>query len=161
MFTVQYIPLSKIKPDHYPRMTAQIRKLRSKMLDGMNLVVVRKNRKDGSYVILLGNERYEYLRKHTKKLVAPCLVDESRGKSQVRAWFHQLRNKRLLSHFPGIKPGQLTPAALSITRTFLKEEPRFKQLSRRQQVQVLSQAVRYKRTVISAMKAKVGQLVSK
>lgn len=161
MFTVQYIPLSKIRPDHSQKMTAHIRKLRSKMLDGMNLVVVRKNRKDGSYVIVLGNDRYDYLRKHTKKLVAPCLVDESKTTSKVRSWYHQFRNKRLLNHFPAIKPGQMTPAALSIVRTFLKEEPRFKQLSRRQQIQVLSQAVRYKRTVVTSMKAKVTQLMSR
>lgn len=160
MFTVQYVPLSKIKPDVPAKMTSHIRKLRSMMWDCMHLLVVRKNQNDGSYVILLGNERYEFLSKHTKKLVAPCLVDDSMPKIQEPYWLNRFRRKRLHEHFPGIKIERITPAAWSIIRTFLKEEPRFKQLTRRQQIQVLVQAVRYRKIVVASMKTKVDQMSS-
>ncbi|QRG66688.1 hypothetical protein [Brevibacillus choshinensis] len=160
MFTVQYVPLSKIKPDVPAKMTSHIRKLRSMMWDCMHLLVVRKNQNDGSYAILLGNERYEYLSKHTKKLVAPCLVDDSTPKIQEPNWLYRFRRKRLQVLVPGIKIDSITPAAWSIIRTFLKEEPRFKQLKRRQQIHVLVQAVRYRKIVVASMKMKVDQLSS-
>lgn len=157
-FTVQFIPLSKIKPDFSVKMTAHIRKLRSMMWDCMHLLVVRKNRKDGSYMILLGNDRYEFLRKHTKKLVAPCLVDESKPEAQVKSWLHWFSSKRLPDNLLHIKPDRLTPVTWSIVRTFLKEESRFKQLTRRQQIEVLALAVRYKKTVVASMKTKADQI---
>lgn len=159
-FTVQYIPLSKIKPDFPSNLTSNIRKLRLMMWDCMHLIVVRKNRKDGSYMILLGNDRYEFLRKHTKKLAAPCLVDESKPKAQVKSWLYQLRNKRLRNYLPDIKPDRITPPAWSIIRVFLKEEPRLKQLSRKQQIQVLMLSIRYKKIVVASMKTKVDQMLS-
>ncbi|MDF2680315.1 MAG: hypothetical protein K0R47_1505 [Brevibacillus sp.] len=158
MFTVQYVPLSKIKPDVPAKMTSHIRKLRSMMWDCMHLLVVRKDRNDGSYVILLGNERYEFLTKHTKRLVAPCLVDDSMSKTKEAFWLHRFRRKRLQAHFPDIKLDCMTPAAWSIIRTFLKEEPRFKQLTRRQQIHVLVQAVRYRKIVVASMKMKVDEM---
>lgn len=162
MFTVQYVPLSKIKPDVPAKMTSHIRKLRSMMWDCMHLLVVRKNQNDGSYVLLLGNERYEFLSKHTKKLVAPCLVDDSypKVKGQEPSWLNRFRRKRMHALFPDIKLGSITPAAWSIIRTFLKEEPRFKQLTRRQQIHVLVQAFRYRKIVVASMKMKVDQLSS-
>ncbi|MBD2869257.1 hypothetical protein [Paenibacillus arenilitoris] len=157
-FTVQYIPLNKIKPDLSSGMTARIRKLRRMMWDCMNLLVVRKNRKDGSYMILVGNDRYDFLRKHTKNAVAPCLVDESKAKSQVKSWLYRFRGNRAMRRFPDLKTHRLSPAALSIFLAFLKEEPRFKELSRREQMQVLMMAVRYKKIVVASMKSKVDQL---
>jgi hypothetical protein len=130
------------------------------MWDCMHLLVVRKNRKDGSYMILLGNDRYEFLRKHTKKLVAPCLVDESKPKAQFKSWLYQMRNKRLRNYLPDIKPDRITPAAWSIVRVFLKEEPRLKQLSRKQQIQVLMLSIRYRKIVVASMKTKVDQMLS-
>lgn len=159
-FTVQYIPLSKIKPDFSSNLTSHIRKLRLMMWDCMHLLVVRKNRKDGSYIILLGNDRYEFLRKHTKKLAAPCLVDESKPKAQVKSWLYRFRSKQLLNYLPEIKSENITPAAWSIVRVFLKEEPRLKQLSRKQQFQVLILAIRYKKIVVASMKKKVDQMMS-
>jgi hypothetical protein len=124
----------------------------------MHLLVVRKNRRDGSYMILLGNDRYEFLRKHTKKLVAPCLVDESMPKAQVKSWLHWFHSKRLPNYLTHIKPDRLTPVTWSIVRAFLKEESRFKQLTHRQQIEVLALAVRYKKTVVTSMKTKVDQI---
>lgn len=106
-FTVQYIPLSKIKPNISTNLTLQIGKLRNMMWDCMHLLVVRKNRKDGGYMILLGHDRYEFLRNHTKKLVAPCLVDESKPKAQVESWLHHFRSKWLPYHIPDIKQSRL------------------------------------------------------
>ncbi|WP_029192795.1 hypothetical protein [Paenibacillus harenae] len=160
-FTVQYIPLNRIKPDGAAGMTAQIRKLRKMMWDCMNLLVVRKNRKDGSYMILIGNDRYDFLRKHTKNIMAPCLVDESKSKTQFKSWLYRLRRKRLMNEFPEWKVHRLSPAALSIFRAFLKEEPRFKRLSRKEQLQVLMMSVRYKKIVVGTMKTKVDQLIPK
>jgi len=157
-FTVQYVPLDRIKPDSPAKMTSHLRKLRSLMWDCMHLIVVRKNRKDKSYTILLGNDRYEYLRTHTKKLTAPCLVEENRPRKQITSWIYKLRNNTSLNHFPHIKRDRMTPATWSIVRVFLNEEPRMKELTRRQQLQVLALAFRYKKTVIASMKSKVDQL---
>ncbi|MDQ6421535.1 hypothetical protein RB620_19090 [Paenibacillus sp. LHD-117] len=157
-FTVQYIPLSKIKPNFSSGMTARIRKLRKKMWDCMNLLVVRKNRKDGSYTLLVGNDRYDFLRKHTKNVVAPCLVDENKAKTQIKSWLFRFRSNSAGRRFPGLKLHRLTPTALSIFLAFLKQESRFEQLSRKEQLQVLILAVRYKKVVIASMKSKVDQL---
>ncbi|MBD0379526.1 hypothetical protein [Paenibacillus sedimenti] len=156
-FSVQYVPLDKIKPDVPAKMTSHLRKLRCLMWDCMHLLVVRKNRKDGSYSILLGNDRYEYLRSHTKKWAAPCLVDESKPRSQVKSWLTRLRSDTLLNNFPHINRERTTPATWSIVRRFLNEETRMKQLTRRQQIRVLALAFRYKKTVVASMKAKVDQ----
>lgn len=158
MFTVQYIPLSKIKPDHSVKITSQIRKLRDRMWDCMHVLVVRKNGKHGSYMILFGNERFEYLTNHTKKLVAPCLVDESNPTARASSWFQRFHRKQILKHLPAVKAHRLTPVAWSIVRTFLREEPRFEQLTRRQQLQVLVQAIRYKKIVVASMKSKIDQM---
>ncbi|MDF2815617.1 MAG: hypothetical protein K0Q81_1817, partial [Paenibacillus sp.] len=150
-FTVQYIPLSKIKPDVTPSMTARIRELRNRMWDCMHLLVVRKNSKDGSYRILLGNDRYEFMRAHTKKLVAPCLVDESKSQAQIKSWFLRFRSKRLSDPFPDVDTSHITPVAWSILREFLRKEPRLKQLSRKQQIQIMFMAIQYKKIVVASM----------
>jgi hypothetical protein len=159
-FTVQYIPLSKIEPNFPAAMTPHLKRLRNMLWDCMHLLVVRKSRKDGNYMILIGNERYEFLRKHTKKLVAPCLVDESMPKTHVKSWLDKFRSNRFTRLVPSIRPHRMTPVALSITRTFLKEEPRFQQLTRRQQIQVLILAIRYKKIVLASMKSKMDQISS-
>ncbi|MBP3963832.1 hypothetical protein [Paenibacillus lignilyticus] len=160
-FTVRYIPLSKIKPGLPVGMTARLRYLRHLMWDGLHLIVVQKDRKDGQYRILLGNDRYEYLRNHTKKLTAPCIVDESKLGARLQNWLQRFTRKP-----PTADPAsasalkRLTPSSWAIVRAYLKEDHRFKQLSRKQQAQVLLLAVRHKQMVVSAMKSKTDQLLA-
>ncbi|MEF3305849.1 hypothetical protein [Paenibacillus sp. GYB003] len=52
------------------------------------------------------------------------------------------------------------PAGWSVVRSFLKREPRFARLSRVQQLQVLLLGIRYRKTVVCAMKAKVEELLA-
>jgi hypothetical protein len=151
-FTIQYIPLSKISPDLTLKMTDRIKKLRSLMWDCMYILVVRKNRKDGNYSIVSGLERFEYLRKHTKNIYAPCIVDQCTS-TGIKSWLHRFLNQKPLDDFP------MTPTSWSIVCSFLKHESRFRELSRFDQIKVLILAVRYKRTVIFSMKAKVNDML--
>lgn len=150
-FTIQYIPLNKIKPDVSMKITEHIKKLQRLMWDCMFVLVVRKNRKDGSYIIVSGQDRYESIKKHTKNIYAPCIVDKSNS-PQMISWFQRIRNKQPLDDFP------LLPPSWSIVRAFLKQEPRFKNLSRSEQIRVLLIAARYKKTVIYAMKTTVDDI---
>jgi hypothetical protein len=149
-FTIQYIPLNKIKPDLSLKITEHIKKLQRLMWDCMFVLVVRKNRKDGSYIIVSGQDRFESLKKHTKNIYAPCIVDKS-SSSGMRSWFR--RNKQPLDDFP------LMPASWAIVRTFLKQEPRFKHLSRAEQIRVLLIAANYRKTVIHTMKTTVNDIL--
>ncbi|WP_221568424.1 hypothetical protein [Alkalihalobacillus sp. TS-13] len=151
-FTVQYIPLNKIKPDLSVKITEQIKKLQSLMWDCMYILVVKKNRADGTYTLLSGRERYDHLRNETRNVYAPCIVDDS-DPSKVKAIFLRIRNKQPLDDFP------LTPKSWAIVRTFLRKEPRFHKLSRYQQIKVLLLGARYKRTVILSMQNRVEQLL--
>lgn len=152
-FTVKYIPLSKIKPDPSLKITGHVKKLQRLVWDCMYILVVKK-RKDGSYSILSGQDRFEHLKKSTKNIYAPCIVDESTS-SGLKSWFSRVRNKQPLDDFP------MTPKSWSIVRSFLKQEPRFQNLSKMEQLKILILALRYKRTVISAMKTKVDQMIKK
>jgi hypothetical protein len=151
-FTIQYIPLNKIKPDLSVKITEHIKKLQRLMWDCMFVLVVRKNRKDDSYIIVSGQDRFESLKKHTKNIYAPCIVDKSSSTGMI-AWLHRLRNKQPLDDFP------LMPASWSIFRSFLKQEPRFKNLSRSEQIRVILIAARYKKTVIYTMKTTVNEIL--
>jgi hypothetical protein len=150
-FTIEYIPLHKIKPALSTRMTEKLRRLQRVVWDCMFVLVVKKQ-KDDSYIIMSGNERFESLKKHTKSMYAPCLVDKS-DSSVILSWFHRLWRKQPLDDFP------LMPASWSITRSFLKQEPRFKQLTRAEQIRVLRLAARYKKTVINTMKTTVDDIL--
>jgi hypothetical protein len=150
-FTIEYIPLHKIKPGLSMKMTEKWKRLQRVMWDCMFVLVVKKQR-DDSYIIMSGNERFESLKKHTKNLYAPCLVDKS-DSSAIHSWFHRLWNKQPLDDFP------LMPASWSITRTFLKQEPRFKQLTRAEQIRVLRLAARYKKTVVNKMITTVDDIL--
>lgn len=151
-FTIQYIPLNKIKPDVSLKVTEHIKRLQRLMWDCMFVLVVRKNRKDNNYTIISGHDRYESLRKHTKSIYAPCIVDKSTP-SGTLTWFQRLRRKQPLDDFP------FMPKSWSIVRGFLKQEPRFKQLSRSQQIRVLLLAAHYKKTVIYSMKMTVEDIL--
>lgn len=151
-FSIQYIPLNKIKPDLSLKMTDHLKRLQRLMWDCMFVLVVRKSNKDDSYIIIWGQDRFESLRKHTKSIYAPCIVDKSTS-SGFTSWFYRLRNKQPLDDFP------LMPKSWSIFRSFLKQEPRFKNLPRAQQIRVLILAARYKKTVIHSMKTMVNEML--
>ena len=151
-FTIQYIPLNKIKPDVSLKITEHIKKLQRLMWDCMFVLVVRKNRKDNNYTIISGQDRYESLRKHTKTLYAPCIVDKSNPTGKIPL-FHRLRKKQPFDDFP------LMPKSWSIMRSFLKQEPRFKNLTRSQQIRILLLAAQYKKTVIYTMRKTVDNIV--
>ncbi|MED3563059.1 hypothetical protein [Bacillus xiapuensis] len=151
-FTIQYIPINKIKPDLSQKITEHIKKLQRLMWDCMFVLVVKKNRKDGSYTILSGQDRFESLKKHTKNIYAPCIVDKS-SSTGIISLFYRIWKKQPLDDFP------LMPASWSIVRSFLKQEPRFKNLSRSEQIRVLLIAARYKKTVIYTMKTTVDHIL--
>ncbi|MEH6947265.1 hypothetical protein V7068_09370 [Bacillus sp. JJ634] len=152
-FTIEYIPLNKIKPGLSLKITEHMKKLQRLMWDCVfNLLVVKKNRKDDSYIIVSGQDRFESLKKHTKNTYAPCIVDKS-DSTGIISWFYRLRSKQPLDDFP------LVPTSWLIVRSFLKQEPRFKNLSRSEQIRVLRIAARYKKTVIYTMKTTVDDIL--
>lgn len=151
-FTIQYIPLNKIKPAFSLNITEHIKKLQRLMWDCMFVLVVKKNRKDGTYIIVSGQDRFESLKKHTKNIYAPCIVDKSETNG-MSSWFQRFRKKQSLDDFP------LMPVSWAIFRSFLQEEPRFKQLSRSEQIKVMLIAANYKKTVIYTMKTKVDDIL--
>ncbi|TVY11038.1 hypothetical protein [Paenibacillus cremeus] len=161
-FTVQYIPLDQIQPGGPVPLTERIKKLKSYLWDCMHLIAVRRNRKDGSYTILSGHERYLFLRDHTKKQYAPCIVDETKALSELEALLaHMLRGKERILEQPNPLKLRLLPTSWVILRMFLRQEPRFSRLSRRQQMKVILLAIRNKRTVVKAMRAKVDEMLIK
>lgn len=151
-FTVQYILLSKIEPDYSLKMTDHMKRLQRVMWDCMNIMIVKKNKQDDSYIVVSGFDRLHYLTKYTNKIYAPCLIDHEND-TGMKSWMNRLRTKQPLDDFP------LTPKSWSIVRDFLKREPRFKNLSRSQQIRVLLLGLRYKKTVIATMKNSVNQMV--
>ncbi|CAM3386395.1 hypothetical protein [Marinicrinis lubricantis] len=163
--TVQYIPLSKIHPvkSDIP-MTSSLRKLRTYMLDCMHLLVVRKNQKDGSYTLISGFDRYVYLNKHSNQKLAPCIVEDKKrsGRGKEKSWFQRWRNRSVQKHIPSKYASRMTPVSWSILRTFFKQERRrYKQLSRSQQLKVLTLGIRHKRTVLRSMKSEIDKMLSK
>lgn len=159
-YTLQYIPLSKLKPGVSVQITRRIKELRKAAQDCMNLMVVRKSRKEGGYVIVSGNQHLEYLKKHTRNVAAPCLVDEGKASAKLNALVHRLRKRNLPYEVPHIKRERTPASSWSIIRRFLKQEPRFKSLTRRQQLKVLRLGLQYKKTTISSMKAKVDDILN-
>ncbi|MEB3102611.1 hypothetical protein [Ferviditalea candida] len=160
-YMVQYIPLSKIKPDIPANMTQRMKQLQRFLTDCMHLLIVRKNKKDGNFIILSGHNRYEHLIKHTNKKYAPCIVDQSRTAAAVHSLFHRFRSKRIPLDVPHMNPDSISPASWAVIRSFLKQEPRFAHLSRSQQFSVLILGIRYKKTVISAMRAKIDKILAR
>jgi hypothetical protein len=161
-FTIQYIPLRKIHSSGHFRMTERIKQLRKVVWDSTHLLAVKKNRKDGSFTVIGGHDRYRYLQTHTNKIYAPCVLDDTKEKRfrSLPTWIRNFRNRNLPKRFPRFDPEKVTPAGWSIIRTFIKEEPRYEQLTRLQQVKVLLLGVRYKRTVVHAMKVMVDEMNS-
>lgn len=156
-FTIEYIPLKRIDANAPVRLTDAVRRLRRVLWDGSYLLAVRKNRRGGRYTVVAGHDRYNYLKAHTNRIYVPCVLDTGKDASSRpwKTWLRSARNRRLLSRMPHIHPDAVAPAAWSILRAFAKEDTKFARLTRIQQIKVLLLAVRYKRTVVSAMKAAV------
>lgn len=149
-FTVHYVPLKKIKTGSKVMITDRLKKLRTYMLDCMNVMVVKKNQKEDSYSLIYGLNQYQYLQKYSNKKYVPCIIDESEKKSWGRL-VQRFQN----STFMDIP---LSPKSWSIVHAFLKEEPRFQKLTFTEKMKVILLAVRYKRTVIQSMKNKIDEL---
>lgn len=154
-FTVQYIPLNQLKPGIPVQLTERLKKLRRAAQDCMHLMIVRKSGKDGGYVIVSGSHHYDFLRKHTKNAVAPCLIDESKASARLSSLVHRLRKPNLPYEAPRIQRERTSANSWSIIRKFMRQEPRFRQLSRTQQLKVLRLALQYRKTTIQSMKSKV------
>jgi hypothetical protein len=159
---VQYIPLSKIKPERITTKTSQPKKeLKKVAQDLMHLLVVRKSRKEGGYIILGGHHHFDFLKKHTNKNSAVCLVDESKISANFGKLVNRFRKRQLPYEVPYIRQDRIASNSWSIIRTFLKREPRFRRLSRRQQLKVLRLGIQYKKTTVLSMQAKVEDLLKK
>ncbi|SEB50188.1 hypothetical protein [Paenibacillus sp. GP183] len=161
-YTLQYIPLSKIRTENITTKTSLRKKeLKKVSQDLMHLLVVRKSRKEGGYIILDGHHHFDYLQKHTNKKCAVCLVDESKISAIVGTLVHRFRKRQLPYDVPYIKPDRIAINSWSIIRTFLKQEHRFRRLSRRQQMKVLRLGIQYRKTTLLSMQAKVEELLKR
>ncbi|MFG6497701.1 hypothetical protein P8610_20255 [Fictibacillus sp. UD] len=155
---VQYIPLHKIKPNLTIKITEHVKKLRNRMWDCMYMLVVKKE-KNNDFSIICGNDRYEYLTKHTKNKYALCIIDEQSNETGVEDWFKGLyRAERRKSGKEWVRDN-MSNNSISIIRAFIREDKRFKELSHFQRLKVILIAVKYKNTVITCMKSKVGDLL--
>ncbi|MBW5446267.1 hypothetical protein GE107_09370 [Cohnella sp. CFH 77786] len=160
-YTVQYIPIGKIVAGGDVPVTKRLRRLRQTAVDCLHLLIVRKSRKAGGYVVVSGHRHLDYLKRHTKKKAAPCLVDENRASSAIVTFLERIRKPELPCEVPYLKRERVAVNSWSIIRTYLKQDSRFRQLSRRQQLKVLRLALQYKKTTVQSMKAKVDEWVGK
>jgi len=129
--------------------------------DYVHLLIVRKSRKDRCYIIVNGNNNFEFLKNHTKKKFAPCLVAESKASESFSSIVHRFRKRKLPFDLPPNKVDKINAASWSIINSFLKKEPRFKQLPLNQQIRIIWIALRYKKATLLAMRKKVDQLLKK
>jgi hypothetical protein len=160
-FTVQYIPLDKIKPGISDQLNRRVKDLQKAARDCMHLLIVRKNKKDGGFILLSGTQQYEYLKKFTKNHSVPCIVDKSGTSFRLPSILPRMRKRKLPYELPYLKPERIQPNSWNIIRSFMKQEPRFARLSRKQQLKVLFMAMQYKKTTIRSMKARVDDVLKK
>lgn len=126
----------------------------------MQVLVVQKAKRQG----LCHPRRastFQFPQKHTHKQSAVCLVDESKLSASVGKFVDRFRKQPLPIDIPAIKSDRVTVSSWSIIRTFLKREPRFRKLSRRQQLNVLRLGMQYKKTTVRSMQDKVDELFKK
>lgn len=160
-YTVQYIPLSKIKSGFIANSTNRSKELRKVAQDCMQLLIVRKSRKDGGYVIVSGINHLDYYKRYTKKSVVPCLIDEGKISSTFASLLNRFQKRRLPYELPYINTDQIAGNSWSIIRSFLKQDSRFKRLTSQEQLKVLRLGIQYKKTTIRSMKAKVDELIKR
>jgi hypothetical protein len=160
--TIRYIPLSQIKPDVPAKMTEPVRRLRRFMWDCMHVLAVRRSLKDGSYILISGLDRYEYLHKHTNRTHAPCIIDDEKPMSGLKPMLRPLLRKQLRDEQTERRRVYLlVMPQWAMIRAFLRQEPRFAELSRMDQLKVLLLAIRYRKTVVVCMRSLVTELLSK
>ncbi|PZE21692.1 hypothetical protein [Paenibacillus xerothermodurans] len=155
-YTVQYVPISKIMPGPVGKLTKRTHELRKAAQDCMHLLIVRKNKKNKGYIIVSGHNHYEYLKRHTRNKLVPCLVDGNKLLLTLSTLVSRLQLPMLPNDARDMIP---TGSSWTIIKSFLKQEPRFRRLSRRQQIRVLRLGLQYKSTTLSAMRAKVDDLL--
>lgn len=157
-YTVQYIPLSKIKQEgNQTKISPRKKELRKVAQDLMQLLIVQKSKKDGGYLIQDGHQHFAFIKKHTNKNKAICLVDESKISSNLGNLIHRFRKRQL----PYLKPNRFEINSWTIIRKFLKQEPRFRMLSRRQQLKVIRLGIQYRKTTVQSMQAKVEDMLKR
>ncbi|MNR11820.1 hypothetical protein D3C85_1281380 [compost metagenome] len=127
----------------------------------MQLLIVHKSRKDGGYIIQEGHQHFNFIKKHTNKNRAICLVEESKLANNVGNWVNRFRKRELPYEVPYLKRERIEVNSWKIIRQFLKREPRFQKLSRRQQLKVLRLGIQYRKTTVQSMQAKVEELLKK
>ncbi|MCS7465037.1 hypothetical protein N0M98_33765 [Paenibacillus doosanensis] len=103
----------------------------------------------------------EYYKKYTKKKAVPCLVDEGKIVSTFASLLNRFRKRNLPYELPYNNTDHIAGNSWSIIRSFLRQEPRFKKLSRREQLKVLRLGIQYKKTTIRSMKVKVDELLKR
>jgi hypothetical protein len=159
---VQYIPLSKIRPESITTKISQRKKeLKKVAQDLMHLLIVRRSKKEGGYIILDGHHHFDFLKKHTNKNCAVCLVDESKISASLGSLVQRFRRRQLPYDVPNLRPERIAINSWSIIRKFLKREPRFRMLSKRQQLKVLGLGIQYRKTTVLSMQAKVDDLLKR
>jgi len=159
-YTVRYLPLNKIKPGSMSiKITQRIKELRKTAQDCMNILIVRKSKAEGGYIVISGHNHFDFLKKHTKKNTVACLVDESKVSTKLSSLIHHFRKQKLPDNVPYVKPERLVGSSWSIIKRFLKQDPRFNNLSRSQKIKVLRLGLQYKKTTITSMRAKVDEFL--
>ena len=158
---MQYIPLHKIKSGFIGKSTRRSKELHKVAQDCMQLLIVRKSRKEGGYIIVSGNNHLEYYKRYTKKNVVPCLVDKGKVSSTFESLLKRFQKHKLPYALPYTNTDHIAGNSLSIIRSFLKQDIRFKRLTRREQLKVLRLVIQYKKTTIRSMKAKVDELIKR
>jgi hypothetical protein len=156
-YVIEYIPLNKIKPGLFTTTTPRAKELQKAAADCMHLLIVKKDKKEGGYVVISGNSNLDYLKKHTKKKYAACIVDRSNTSAFFTSLLQKIRKPKLPYDVPFIKRERTAANSWSIIRTFLKKEPRFRLLTRSQQMKVIWMGVRYKNTTVSSMRKRVDE----
>ncbi|MDR6550735.1 hypothetical protein [Paenibacillus qinlingensis] len=161
-YTVQYIPLNKIKQDNTNTKTSPRKKEFKKVAqDLMQLLIVQKSKKDGDYIIQDGHHHFAFLKKHTNKNRAVCLVDESKMSTNFGNFVNRFRKRQLPYDIPYLKPNRFEINSWTIIRKFLKQEPRFRMLSRSQQLKVIRLGIQYRKTTVQSMQAKVEDMIKR
>jgi hypothetical protein len=90
-----------------------------------------------------------------------CLVDESKISASLGSLVQRFRRRQLPYDVPNLRPERIAINSWSIIRKFLKREPRFRMLSKRQQLKVLGLGIQYRRTTVLSMQAKVDDLLKR
>ncbi len=161
-YTVQYIPLSKIKQESTTTKSSPRKKeLKKVAQDLMQLLIVQKSKKDGGYIIQDGHHHFAFLKKHTNKNRAVCIVDESKISANFGNLVNRFRKRQLPYEVPYLKPNRFEINSWTIIRNFLKQEPRFRMLSRRQQLKVIRLGIQYRKTTVQSMQAKVEDILKR